>query len=411
MDKSFRLGKYSFISDKIVPNRVVNGIAWISVSLSVAIMIVAISVVDGFRREISAKATGFMGAVVLTVPGQSPVNDLCPESGNISYRDDILALECVESVDGVVYKSGMIKSDDEIYGLYFKGVDSTYNFSFFENCLYDGQVPDFKGRISDEIMISKRTAEAMKYKVGDDVVAYFVEQDVKVRKFKVAAIFDAQLEDIDKTMAIIDIRQARRLYGWDKDAVSSIEVRLAENADIDYSYLQVSDLVSEKMTDDDPSYFVMNIRQIFGNLFDWLALLDLNVLMILVLMMIVAGFNMISAVLIILFEKISMIGLLKALGMNNKDVCKVFMLKSFKIVGKGIVLGDIVGIAVCAIQYFTHFIKLNPENYFVKFVPIDFNFLKIAALDVISAAVIMAIISVSALFISKISPARTMRVE
>ncbi len=405
------MGKYSFISNKIASNRVVNAIAWISVSLSVAIMIVAISVVSGFKSEIGSKATGFMGSIVLTVPGQSPVNDLYPQSINVSYLNSLKELEYIESVDGVAYKSGMVKAEDELYGLYFKGVDSTYNFSFFEKCLDSGEVPTFEGRISSDIMISERTAKALGYNVGDEVVAYFVGDEVKVRKFEVKAIFDAQLEDIDKTMAIVDIRQVQRICGWSSDDVSSIEIRLTKGADLDRSISAVADLVYAESEEDDPSYFVTDIREIFGHLFDWLALLDLNVLMILILMMIVAGFNMISAILIILFEKISMIGLLKALGMNNREVGRVFLLRALKIIVKGIVWGTVIGVAICLVQQYTHLITLNPDNYFVKFVPIDMNVWKIVALDSVSTVVIMAIISISTVFISKISPDRTMRVE
>ena len=352
-----------------------------------------------------------MGSVVLTVPGTSPVNDLYPQSEILSFYDDLEGLDCVESIDGVAYKSGMIKNGNDIYGLYFKGVDSLYNFSFFDKCLEEGAVPHFNGRISNDVMISRRTAEALGYKVGDEMIAYFVGEEVRVRKFNVAAIFDAQLEDIDKTMAIADIRQVRRLCGWGGDDVSSIEIRLAHGTDVDNAVSRIQDVIYEKSTDDDPAYFVTDIRQIFGHLFDWLALLDLNVLMILALMMIVAGFNMISAILIILFEKISMIGLLKSLGMDNRQVGKVFMLRAWEIVWKGLLLGTAIGLAICLIQYYTHILTLNPDNYFVKFVPISFNVFKIAALEVVSAIVIMAIISISTVFISKISPSRTMRVK
>ncbi len=388
-----------------------NHIGCISVAVSIIIMIVAVAIVAGFKSEIRSKATGFMGSVTLVAPGESPINELYPLSDSFSYRNIILDQKYVKSVDGVAYCSGMIKSEDDINGLYFKGVDSLYNLSFFEDCLYEGAVPDYSGRISNDVLISRRLASRIGCSAGDDLVTYFIKDEVKVRKFRICGLYDAQLEDLDMTLAIVDKRHAQRINGWDKNQVSSFEIAIDPKTDIKQANAEIEEILYLHSTDEDDAMFTMPLTRILSNLFDWLALLDLNMLMVLFLMMVVAGFNMISAILIILFEKISMIGLLKSLGMRNKGIRHIFLLKAGSIVGKGMLWGNIIGLLLCFLQWKFRIIKLNPINYFVSYVPIKITFVDILLLNLISAIVIMLIISMSTLFISRVSPDKTMRVN
>jgi len=392
-------------------SRTSNTIAWVSVSLSVAIMIVAISVVAGFKQEIRSRVTGFMGSVMLVQPGQTPINELYPFTENLSYRERMLAEPGITGFDGVAWRSGLIKTVDNIDGLYFKGVDSLYDFSFFRDCLVEGTLPDYRGRISNDILLSRPTARKLGFSVGDDVVAYFIGDEVKVRKFRLCGLFEAQLDEIDSRMAVADRRQVQRLNGWEKDEVSSIEIRIAPGSSIERMADRVEEVIFEEYDDKDPSLFVTHVKKLYGHFFDWLALLDTNVLMILMLMVVVAGFNMISAILIILFEKISAIGLLKALGMTSREVGKVFLLRAGRLVGKGMLWGNIIGIAICLIQKYTRLIKLDPANYFVSAVPIHLSIGQILMLNAAAALLLMLIISLSTRFISRISPDRTMRVE
>ena len=392
-------------------SRTSNTIAWVSVCLSVAIMIIAIAVVAGFKSEIRARATGFMGSVMLVQPGQSPINELYPFSEKLSYREKLAATPGITGVSGVAWRSGLIKTDENIDGLYFKGVDSLYDFSFFTNCLVDGQLPDYHGRISNDVLLSRTTASKLGFHVGDDVVVYFIGDEVKVRKFRLCGLYDAGLEEIDTKMAVADRRHVQRLNGWQPDEVSSIEIRIGENASIEAMNDRVEEVIFTSMQEDDRALFVTNVKKLYGHLFDWLSLLDFNVLMILLLMVAVAGFNMISAILIILFEKISTIGLLKSLGMTSKEVSHVFLLRAGALVGKGMLWGNLLGIGLCLIQKYTRIIKLDPANYFVNAVPIRLSLGEILLLNLVAAILIMAIISLSSRFISRVSPDRTMRVE
>lgn len=392
-------------------SRTSNTIAWVSVCLSIAIMIIAIAVVAGFKAEIRDRATGFMGSVMLVQPGQSPINELYPFSEKLSYRERLAAEPGITAVSGVAWRSGLIKTDDNIDGLYFKGVDSLYDFSFFKNCLVAGSLPDYHGRISNDVLLSRPTAVKLGFSVGDDVVVYFIGDEVKVRKFRLCGLYEAGLEEIDSKMAVADRRQVQRLNGWASDEVSSIEIRIARNASIDVMNDRVEEVLYTSMQEDDRALFVTNVKKLYGHLFDWLSLLDLNVLMILLLMVVVAGFNMISAILIILFEKISTIGLLKALGMTSREVSRVFLLRAGALVGKGMLWGNVVGIGLCLIQQYTRVFKLDPASYFVSAVPIRLSVGDILLLNIVAAALIMAIISLSSHFISRVSPDRTMRVE
>lgn len=392
-------------------SRTSNTIAWVSVCLSIAVMIIAVAVVAGFKSEIRGRVAGFMGSLMLVQPGQSPINEHYPFSENLSYADPIRNVPGVTSVSGVAWRSGLIKTEDNIDGLYFKGVDSLYDFSFFEGCLVAGSIPSYTGRISNDVMLSRTTAEKLGFSVGDDVTVYFVGDEMKVRRFKLCGIYDAGFEEIDTRMAVADRRQVQRLNGWDSDQVSSLEIRTTRDADLDRIGREVDELVIEQALEDDTVLFTLDIRKLYGHLFDWLNLLDLNVLMILVLMVLVAGFNMISAILIILFEQISTIGLLKSLGMTSREVSHVFMLRAGGIVGKGLLWGNVLGIGICLLQQFTHLMKLDPANYFVSFVPIRLNIVSLLLLNVIAAILILAIVSLSSRFISRVSPDRTMRVE
>lgn len=388
-----------------------NTIAWISVCLSVAIMIIAIAVVAGFKAEIRGRATGFMGSVMLIQPGQAPLNEQYPFSEKLSYRERLAAEPGVTGVSGVAWRSGLIKTDENIDGLYFKGVDSLYDFSFFDDCLVAGELPDYHGRISNDILLSRTTASKLGFDVGDDVVVYFIGEEVKVRKFRLSGLYDAGLEEIDTKMAVADRRHIQRLNGWAADEVSSIEIRIDPDASVEAMNERVEELIYTSMQESDKALFVTNVKKLYGHLFDWLSLLDLNVLMILLLMVVVAGFNMISAILIILFEKISTIGLLKALGMTSREVTKVFLLRAGRLVGKGMLWGNVLGIGLCLIQYWTHVIRLDPANYFVDAVPIRLSLGSILLLDLVAGLLIMALISLSARFIARVSPDRTMRVE
>lgn len=388
-----------------------NIIACASVAISILVMFIAIAISDGFKREIKDIISGFSAEVVLYPPGAGVTNELYKLSGKPSYLDELQNMKGVESVSGVVYKSGMLRSEESVQGVFFKGVDSTYNLRFYEKNLVEGRLPDFSTRrASNDILISKRLANLMEYKCGDEIFAYFVDEGVRVRKFTVCGLYDVRLEDMDKTMTIVDIRQTRGLNRWKPDMVSSMEVTLVPGADPGRVVGNIDQLLMKEPQKDD-SVIVNNIRNLYPHIFDWLDLLDLNVLIILTLMIVVAGFNMISGLLIILFEKISMIGLLKALGMKTKDICKVFIYRGAFIVLKGMAIGNLIAIIVAILQGSLHIIPLDPANYFVDHVPIFVNVWKMVILNMASFALILLVMIVPTLFIARVQPDKTIKMN
>lgn len=386
-----------------------NTIACASVAISILVMFMAMVISDGFKREIRETSVGFSGEVFLIAPGQDITNHLYPISGRPSYIDKVKELKGVESVNEVAYSAGMLKSEESVQGVLFKGVDSTYSLDFFEKYLVEGALPDFSGKaISNQILISKRLADLMNYSCGDKISAYFIGESVRVRRFTISGLYDIQLDEMDKTLALVDIRQTRRLNGWESDQVSNIEMSLTDGADARKICTELERIILDRPWDDD-SVVVSQIRYIYPHIFDWLDLLNMNVLIILILMMVVAGFNMISGLLIILFEKTSMIGLLKALGMKTKDICKVFIYRGSFIVIKGMVIGNAIAIVLALLQGIFHIIPLDPSNYFVDHIPVYVNIPKILILNVASLALMILIMIIPTLFISRVQPDKTIK--
>ena len=402
-NRSDKDGKISTMSTKI---------GLISVAVSIFVIVVALCVVRGFRSEIRFKTSGYMGDLALVVPGQSPLNELYPFRDSISIMDGICSREYVRNVQRVAYASGLVKEGEELLGTYFKGVDSLYDFNFFASCLDEGELPDYSGdRPSNDILISRRIADKMGFGVGSKVPAFFIRDKVNFRNFNVCGIYNAQLEEIDNAMIVADIRHCQAVNGWERDEVSTMEIVLDKRANIDLCYSELEEYVFSNLSDDDPSVFLLSVKRIFSNLFDWLNLLDLNVVAILVLMMIVAGFNMISTLLIILFENISSIGLLKALGMTSASVSKVFRSVALDIVGRGLLWGNVLALGVCLLQRWQHIIKLDPVSYFVEYVPIDIDIWLILFIDAVAVAVIMLILMLTSAFVSKVDAAKILRME
>lgn len=386
-----------------------NTIACASVAISILVMFMAMVISDGFKREIKEISAGYSGEVFLVAPGQDITNQIYPISGRPSYIDKVKEVKGIKSVNEVAYSAGMLKGDESVQGILFKGVDSTYSLDFFSKYMVEGELPDFSTRNpSGQILISRRLANLMNYKCGDRINAYFVGESVRVRRFTISGLYDVQLDQMDKTMALVDIRHTRRINGWDNDQVSNIEISLKKGGDPRRVCTEIERIILERPADDD-SVIVSQIRYIYPHIFDWLDLLNMNVLIVLILMMVVAGFNMISGLLIILFEKTSMIGLLKALGMRTREICKVFIYRGSFIVIKGMVIGNVIAIIIALLQWRWHLIPLDPSNYFVDHIPVYVNVSKIILLNVCSFGLMLLIMVVPTLFIARVQPDKTIK--
>ena len=373
-----------------------NVIAVASVAVSIMVIIIAISVSRGFRSQMLDKMAAFAGdvnvSVMLPSGGSDYINSDEYSLAPLSSRDEILALPYVKEVLGVSYRPGMIKTEEDIQGVMLKGVDSL--------------------AAEDVCYVSEKLGDMLGFSIGDKATFYFVGQSVKVRRLRIAGFFSSSLENLDKFYVICSKKLVNSLNGWEEDRASAYEIMFTDHSDKEYMSrkIQVGEIVYRNMEGENFPR-VSGSYDDMGNLVDWLRLLDMNVLIILILMIAVSAFNMISCVLIILFENISSIGVLKALGMKNSGIKKVFLAKSARIVIWGLLIGNVLAIAFCLLQQHFKFIRLNPENYFISYVPIDISWWSIVAADVLCFAAIMAILLIPCHFISRIQPSKTIRVR
>ena len=395
MDASF------FIAGRL---RFKGRIAMVSIAISYLVIIIAVSVSSGFRQEIRSGLSKLSGDVQLMPPTMNVLDAGHPIDEDASYMPYIREMDDVDAVLPVVYRAGLVKNGEDIHGIIIKGVPRDAGF-------ISDAFPEDSVRLP--VSIPSRLAEISGLKTGDRMLTYFVGEDIKARQFNVVSVHEAMVETDDRLVVYADMEDMQRINGWNPGQVSSIEILLKDNdeEDIVRNAEEAGTLVNAYSSDDDPSVIAVSSVSSYPQLFDWLDLIDFNVLFILVLMTIVAGFNMISGLLIMLFENISTIGLLKSLGMTDKAISKVFLSSSAVLVLKGMAAGNILALVFCFIQNTTHVLRLDPENYFVSYVPVNPDLATILASDVASFVIIMLLLLIPCLFISKVDPAETVRVK
>lgn len=387
MDASF------FIAGRL---RFKGNIAMICIAVSFLVMIIAVSVSSGFRHAIRSGLSDISGDIRITPPTLSVLDESLPIEADAAYRPYIEEVEGVSEIRPVVYKAGIVKSGDNIQGVLFKGMEND-------------------DTVSLAVSVPKRLAEIAGLQTGDRMLTYFVGESVKARQFTVTSVYDALVEADDKLVVYADISDLQRVNGWSASEVSCLEILLEDDmrneSDIESANDRIGTLINAYSSDDEESVIASSSVSSYPQLFDWLSLIDFNVLLILILMTIVAGFNMISGLLIMLFENISTIGLLKSLGMTDRAISKVFLSSSAILVAKGMLAGNALAILFCIIQDTTKVLRLNPENYFVSFVPVKLDFGMILTADVLAFVLIMLLLLIPCIFISKVDPADTVRVR
>lgn len=379
-----------FISRRL---RFKGGIAMGCIAISFLVMIIAVSVSSGFRSEVRSGLSVLSGDVQLTPPNMNVLDQSRPIEKEPAYLPYIYDVDGVSQVIPVVYMAGIVKQENDIYGVLFKGM------------------PDGREGVS----VPRALARKAGLEEGGKLTAYFVGDKVKVRQFEVTSLYDSMVETDDKMVIYADIVQLQRISGWSDAQVSAIEIILDDDHKDEDSIYAASQEIGYKVNaysaDSEAPVIATSSVSRFPQLFDWLDLIDFNVLFILVLMTIVAGFNMISGLLIMLFENISTIGLLKALGMTDRAISKVFLSSASVLVLKGMLIGNALAFAFCLIQDKTHVLKLDPSNYFVSYVPVKINVGSVLLADIGSFAVIMLLLLIPTLFISRVDPAQTVRMK
>ena len=366
-------------------------------------MIIAVAVSSGFRTEIRNELSGISGDVQLTPPNLNVLDNSRPIESDASYIPELQKTDAVEAIIPVVYRAGIIKQDDNIHGVLFKGLPK------------DDVRRNWADSLSLAVSVPSRLSEITGLSQGDRMTAYFIGEKMNVRRFNVVQVYDSLVEADDKIVVYAAAEDLQRLEGWAPNQVSAIEIILDDNHKSEEAIRMAAQQIGAKVNvysaeSDAPVVATSSVSR-YSQLFDWLSLIDLNVFVILTLMTVVAGFNMISSLLIFLFENISTIGLLKSLGMTDRGISTAFLARSSVLVLKGMGIGNVLAFLLCIIQDRTHLLKLDPANYFVSFVPVDVNFPMVLAADAVSFVVIMLLLLVPTLFISKVDPARTVRVR
>lgn len=378
-------------------------IAVVSIAVSFLVIIIAVSVTSGFRREIRDGISDLTGDIQLTPLDMDYIGEENPVSSEPSYLPKIQSIHEVRAVEPAVYRAGILKKGEIIHGVLFKGVtDSPAAAAGADTVKLGVSVPD-------------RLARLLDVRPGDKLLAYFVGENLKVRNFNIVSTYEGIMDGSDEMIVYASIEDLQRLNGWEADEVSTLEIALdpASRNSVTMSRVAnaVGSIVFEEMSDDDDTLLSTSVMDRYPMIFDWLNLLDFNVVFILILMTAVAGFNMISGLLIMLFRNISTIGTLKSLGMTDRMIAKVFMRVAASTVLKGMAVGNAVALAFCLLQNWTHLLKLNPENYFVSFVPVSINLPWILAADIVAFVVILLLLLIPCVFISKVDPAQTVRAQ
>ena len=374
-----------------------------SIAVSFLVMIIAVSVSSGFRHEIRAGISSISGDIQLMPLNMNFMNEASPVESNASYIPYVSEIDGVESVIPVIYRAGIVKNDNGIHGVLFKGLPLEYS---------PYPKPD---SLAQAVTVPRRLAEIAGLEIGDKMLTYFVGGKVKARQFNVAGIYDPMLETDDQLVVYSDIADLQRLNGWDSYHASAVEVMLERRYRNEDDIRRITDEVGAAVyaytSEDETTVLATSCISRYSQIFDWLNLLDFNVAFILVLMTIVAGFNMISGLLIMLFENISTIGLLKTLGMTDRAIAKVFLSSSAVLIAKGMAIGNALAILFCVVQSQTHILRLDPVNYFVSHVPVHLDLGLILISDMISFGVILLLLLIPCIFISKVDPADTVRVR
>ena len=387
-------------------------VATISIAVGLAVMILSVAVVIGFKKEVREKVIGFGSHIQITNFEFNPSHELKPVAVNDTLMDYIRNQPNILRTERFATKLGIIKTADDFQAIVFKGVDENYNWDFFRSNLKEGRMPHIRpDSIANEVLISQTIANKLNLKLDDSFITYFIQESLLARKFQIVGIYQTYFSDYDKLFALLDIKQIQRLNQWDNDMVSGLELyvkdynRLDATTDSLYFDLQMR---KDRLNN---TFLTQSIKQIKPEIFDWLSVLDVNVWIILGLMLVVAGFSMISGLLIIILEKASMIGTLKALGQNNTSIRKVFLFLSAFLIGKGLLWGNLLALSLCLIQHYFGIAKLNPEVYYLTKVPIDISILPIILINLGTLLVTLVMLILPSYLVANISPAKTMRFE
>lgn len=387
-------------------------ISVIGIALSLAVMIIAVATVTGFKSEIRKKIIGFGSHIQIINYDANNSYETSPISRNQPFLPLLDELPGIRHVQVFATKPGIIKTKAGIQGAIAKGVGSDFDWSFFSGNMVEGKTFEVTdGAKTDQVVISKYFADLLKLKPGDRFAMYFIDDRPRGRSFTVSGIYRTSLVEFDKSFLLVDIGHLQSLNNWDSTRISGFEILINDYSRLDEVTSEVFSLAGVQFQDDGSKLRVINVRERYPQIFDWLGLIDKNVWVLLGLMLIVSAFNMISGLLIIILDRTTMIGILKALGMNNRGIRSIFLYQSGYLMAKGLFWGNLAGIGICLLQHYFKLITLNPESYFLEFVPVNFNLWHLLLLNAGTLIITLTVLILPSMVISRIDPSKTIRFD
>lgn len=380
-------------------------IAIFAIALSIAIMIISISIVKGYQKQIKEKLTGFASHIQVTRTKLVYTYESEPVDYSQNYVRTIQKHPGFDHIQVFANKPGIISTASDIEGIILKGVSTDFKPDFLKKMMVSGKIPDFsRSSAENSIVISEFIAKRLQVKTGDPLIVYFVQNPPRTRKFTISGIYSTGIEELDKVFAICDIRHIQKLNGWQENQIGGYEIFIK-----DFKQIQFLNEISRAAAPFDQDSKM--ITEIYPQIFDWLNLLNVNVRVILILMILVAVVNMTTALLVIIVEKTTMIAILKSLGARNFSVSKIFIYHSAMLISAGILIGNIFAFTLLFLQYQFHFFTLPPEHYYLSYVPVMFTWDLFIILNVLSFLLCTLAMLMPAAFVSRISPIRALRFQ
>jgi lipoprotein-releasing system permease protein len=396
-------------------SRKIINIALAGIALGITVMLIAIAIVTGFKKEIRDKVIGFGSHIQIVNYDSNYSYETAPISSDQPFMTELLSLDNIRRMDVFATKPGIIKTDDYIQGIVLKGVNSNYPWDFFEKHLVSGRIPDLSDTIrSPEVLISSSLKNIMLLDIDDPVFMFFInesEQIPRVRQFRVTGIYNTNLKEFDELFVIGDLQQIQHINNWHSSQISGFEIQVKNFNRLQETEYSIRERIINYGIQPGSTLRPVSITQKYPQLFDWLSVLDMNVWVILTLMILVAGFNMISALLVLILERSTMIGVLKSMGSPNKSLRKVFLYLSGFLLSRGIFWGNLLGISLLLIQKYAQVLKLDPTSYYMDVVPVHLSFLNILWLNIGSIAITMFMLVFPAYFVGRISPVKAIRFD
>ncbi|MPM23863.1 hypothetical protein SDC9_70340 [bioreactor metagenome] len=382
------------------------------IALGLAIMIAAVCIIIGFKKEIREKVIGFGSHIQITSFDSNNSYEHNPIAFSDTLKNMLLSNPEIARVQKFITKPGIIKTDEDFLGIVLKGIADDYDWHFFKKNLIEGSIINTNDTSdTNQAIISQNIAQKLHLKLGDNFTTYFVQEPVRARRFTITGIYETNFEDYDKLYVLTDAKILSGLNGWESDMVSGVEVLVKDYNKLDQT---AQDLFFEMSTYEDRfgnRLYTRSIKEINPMIFNWLNLLDMNVWVILILMILVSGFTMISGLLIIILERTNMIGMLKSMGARDFSIRKVFLYLSAFLIGQGMLWGNITGLAFCILQKNFNILKLNPATYYLSAVPIDLNPWYMVLLNVGTLIVALIMMIAPSYLVAKITPAKSIRFE